>query len=115
MPVLLSTYQEKDDATQTVTLDAAQYRLRTYWRDRQASWFMDLREADDTEIFLGRRLSPGGDPFSGIKPENGPPGVLWCIGPDAYVRADLGTSLQLWYWPEDEIPEVNTGLDVTVT
>jgi len=115
MPIRLTTYQEADDATQTVTLDDTQYRLRTYWRDRLAAWFMDLREADDTEIFLGQRLSPGGDPWAGIRPENGPSGVLWCVGPDDYEREDLGDSLQIWYWPVDEIPEATTALDVTVT
>jgi len=114
MPVKLTTYQDVDDATQTVTLDDTQYRLRTYWRERLGAWFLDLREADNTEIMLGVRLSPGGDPFAGIQPENGPSGSLWCIGPDGYDREDLGDSLQLWYWPSDEIPTASTGWDVTV-
>lgn len=112
--LLITTTPEVDDGTQTVTLGGSQFRVRLYWRERLYGWYMDVRESDDTAVFLGRRLSPGGDPFAGIRPENGPEGVFFVMGPDEYARADLGVSLLIYFIPDSEIPDP-AGDEYTVT
>lgn len=69
------------------------YVLRFTWRDRTASWYIDLFESDGvTAIVLGKRLSPGWAPYAGLVIETLPDGLIYVRGTDDFERADLATN-----------------------
>ncbi|HSH00106.1 MAG TPA: hypothetical protein VLB27_08655 [candidate division Zixibacteria bacterium] len=80
---------------------------------------MDLLDANDNPIAVGRRLSPGMTPIpAGIT--GGPRGTFYVDGKlDPYSREDLGQSLNLIYVTEAEIAAIESedaeSVDVVLT
>lgn len=99
----------------TVTLGDAVLRARFTYRDRSRSWYLDLHDADDVPLAVGRRLSPGWGPLHGLSVPGAPDGVFVVDGPDDYNKADLGADLRLVFVPRDELPDAPAGLSLTVT
>ena len=97
MALLLPGFPDLPAHRLRVTLGARTYDLRLTWRERPASWYLDLWTTDGTPIALGRRLTPGWDPILGLGIEDSPDdgGFLLVRGPDPYQRSDLGGSLRL--------------------
>lgn len=103
-----------------VTLGARAYDLRLTWRERTASWYLDLWKTDGTPIALGRRLTPGWDPILGLgiadSPDDGGFGTV--RGTDPYERQDLGAGLRLVWMPTAEVQAgvvaVDDGYSVTL-
>lgn len=86
------------------TLGEARYRFTLTWRERPASWYMDLHTQDGTELVLGKRLAPGWSPLAGADlGAHALPGLLYCRGPDNYERLDLGDALVLVFVPQADI------------
>lgn len=82
----------------TVALDGVQYEVRLVYRERTASWYLDLSGPDGVWLLRGQRLSPGASPQFGLIGE-GPPGVLFVFGADPYAR----DGVELWYFGVDEL------------
>ena len=90
---VISTFPLLPDTTQTVTLNAVQYRLRLYWRDRLAGWYVDLVSLAGEGIALGRRVSPGSiavPDVHRIEAVKLPGGGLLAFGPQAGAQEDSG-------------------------
>lgn len=98
----LPAYPDIAEHEYYVTLEGVEYLVRLTWRERQASWYMDLLIPPDTPVAVGRRLSPGWGPVLGWRVEHRPEGELLVVGPSPYQRDDLGDTLHLYYLPEDE-------------
>ena len=103
MGKLLVTFPAQADTIQTVTLDDVQYRVRLYWRDRLAAWYLDLSLLDGTALALGRRVSTQWSPIANIKREGMPPGYLLVKGPAEYERAQFGGDVEIVYYSADEV------------
>ncbi len=105
---VISTFPLLPDTTQTVTLNAVQYRLRLYWRDRLAGWYVDLVSLAGEGIALGRRVSPGSiavPDVHRIEAVKLPGGGLLAFGDlFAYVREDLGATVKVLFFTPDEVP-----------
>jgi len=71
------------------TLDGRKFVLRLTYRDRTASWYLDLYDVDEVPIALGRRLSPGSSPLLGVGVDRGPAGMLYVVGTEPYPRDGL--------------------------
>lgn len=99
----LATFAAQPDTLQTVTLDEVQYRVRLYWRDRLAAWYIDLSLLDGTALALGRRVSTQWSPIANIKREGMPDGYLLVKGPAEYERMQLGGDVQIVYYSRDEV------------
>ena len=112
MGVLLTTFPSLPASTQTVTLDAEQYRVRLTWRHRCQGWYLDLYTLAGVALLLGRRLSAQWSPNMGLVIEAGPDGYLFVRGTDEYVREDLGENLLLLYYTAAEVAAV---ADTTVS
>jgi hypothetical protein len=97
MPERLPIYADFPAHSYTIALDGTQYGVRLVYRARTASWYLDLFDELGTPIALGRRLSPGSSPTSGIL--GGPPGKLVAFGPDPYEKTDV----ELWYFTAAEL------------
>lgn len=117
----IATFQEQPQFSQQVAVGGLELRLRMTYRQRLASWYLDALDLDDAPIVVGRRLSPGFPPFYGlaletIAPPALPAGVIWYVmGPENYVREDLGDTLTLITIGLAELPAaVATGDDVVV-
>ena len=116
MGKLLATFPAQNDNIYTVTLGASQYRLRLYWRDRLAAWYLDLSLLDGTALALGRRVSTQWSPIANIKREGMPPGYLLVKGPAEYERMQLGTDVELAYYSANEVTRAEAeDFGITVT
>ncbi len=89
---------------QTFTLGGTDYRIGLTWRERTASWYLDLYDAEEAPLALGRRVSPGWSPLLGLSIEGGPDGVLMVRGPEPYMRDGLGAGLRIIFYPTSEFP-----------
>lgn len=98
MPERMPFFHDVPSHRYTVALDGVQYEVRLVYRARTASWYLDLRDEQGADLVLGRRLSPGASPVSGLI-TNGPPGALVAFGADPYARNEL----ELWYFTEAEL------------
>jgi hypothetical protein len=106
---ILPGYPNLPEHSYVVTLGEARYRVTLIWRERPASWYMDLHTQDGTELVLGKRLAPGWSPLAGADlGEHAPDGLLYCRGPDNYSRMDLGDTLVLVYVPQEDIDAATT-------
>ena len=99
----LTTNPDQPERTQTVTLGDRQFRVRLVFRDRTSSWYMDLFDAADVPMALGRRLSPSAFPTSGLQLVGKPDGALMVTGAEPYVRSDMGDTLVLQFIGADEV------------
>jgi hypothetical protein len=97
MPEKLPIYHDIPAHRYSVALDGVQYRVRFIYRERTASWYLDLWDQDGTLLLAGRRLSPNWSPQARIT--GGPPGLLVAFGPDPYARDDV----ELWYFTAAEL------------
>ncbi|HEX5201304.1 MAG TPA: hypothetical protein VFW27_15335 [Actinoplanes sp.] len=91
MALRLPIYADQPEQRQTIALDGVQYQYRLIYRERRASWYLDLYAEDGAPIALGRRLSPGWSMTVGVP--DGPGGALVAIGYDPYPR----DGVELWY------------------
>jgi hypothetical protein len=106
MPVRLPFFHDLPAHSYTVTLDGVQYGVRLVYRERTASWYLDLADQDGVWLLRGRRLSPGGSPQHGMVVD-GPPGALIPVGADPYARHEI----QLLYFSEAELEELEESAD----
>lgn len=81
----------------TIALDGVQYDLRLIYRERTASWYLDLWDPDGNALLLGKRLTPSWPVNTGIT--SGPPGLIVPTGQDPYDRYEL----ELWYFTAAEL------------
>jgi hypothetical protein len=95
----LTIFYDQPQHRQSVVLDGERWGIRLTYRERTRSWYMDLYDADDEPVALGRRLS--GDWFAVVTvvAEGGPPGGFYVVGADPYER----DGVQLLYVTGDEI------------
>lgn len=98
MPQKLPIYTDVPSHRYRIALDGVQYELRLTYRDRTASWYLDLWDEDGGALLLGRRLSPGWSPNFGVL-TGGPPGLLLVLGADPYPRGEI----ELWYYTAEEV------------
>ena len=97
-------------------------RVRATYRERTASWYLDVFDVDGNDIARGRRLSSGWFPLEGLALTTTTPGlprdIVWAVqGPSPYVRGDLGTRLHLFLLTEAElaaVPRASSGDGVTI-
>jgi len=117
MPVVLPFSHEKPADLKVVQLGTTRYGVRLTWRERPASWYLDLQTAEGAPIVSGLRLVPGASPALRLGPwrAQGPGGAFYVRGPAQYVREDLGGALRLVWYAADELPEATpTALIVEV-
>ncbi len=103
MPLILPAYPEDPQHVISAEIEGVAYRLRYTWRDRTASWYLDVFDATGAALIAGRRLSPGAAPLGGITVEGGPGGLLYVRGIDDFERADLGGDLAIALFDADEL------------
>lgn len=114
MPVEIPVDPQIPSQTRDIVLAGQRYRLRLTWRERCRSWYVDLLDAETEDpILVGRRLQPGFVPWRAER-AGMPDGVLYVRGVDGYQRGDLGTSLQLLFYEDDELPAAPADLDLTI-
>lgn len=89
----------------TMQLGPTKLRLRMTYRERTASWYLDIYELNGTPLLLGRRLTPTWSPlYNNALIPNLIDGYLYVRGSEGYRQKDLGTdSLVLWYIPASDL------------
>lgn len=114
MPQKLPFFHDFPQHTYTVALDGVQYELGLTYRERTASWYLDLWDEQGAALLRGRRLSPNWSPQAGVI-TGGPPGLLAAFGRDPYDRYEI----ELFYFSESELtaarPAESTLLPVEIS
>lgn len=101
MPQNLPIFPEQPKHEYTITLDGEQFQFVLTYRDRRASWYLDLSTADGTALVRGRRCSPG-YPLVFPGTVGSPKGLLTCDAPaDPYQRDEL----RLLYYTAEELAQ----------
>lgn len=61
----LTVFPERGHFTTFTSLAGVRRRFEYYWREGTQSWYLDIREADDTPIVTGAKVVAGGQPLRG--------------------------------------------------
>jgi len=113
---ILTMYPAQPQVLQMVTLGETQNQLRVTWRERLNAWYADLYTSGMVPIWLGQRVSTQWALGLGLQPESKPEGIFLVRGPAEYVRENLGSSVQIVFYPADELPAASVADDdITVT
>lgn len=104
MPQIITTFPAIPDSTQTVTLGGERFRLRIFWRERLAGWYLDIFDASGEPLATCIRVSPGCDLLNGLL-RGVPAGHLVVTGPDPYTRDMLGSEVLIIFFKADEAPD----------
>lgn len=122
----IAAFPDEPQHTMTIAWGDKQVRLRLTWRQRLASWYLDIFELDDGEggdavaIARGRRVSPRWLPLLGLRPI-GLPGdpvlvVDGGVGSDPFPRSELGVSVRKLLIDLADFPATAAAFpDLTVT
>lgn len=86
---ILPTFPRRGAFTYRTTLDGEPLRLQFSWGPKTRSWYLDLYDGQDNPLVLGKRVTNGGAPLSGIGLDLGRRGVILFVGPDAEKQSDL--------------------------
>lgn len=103
MGQILTAFPNQPSFRQTMTLGDTQFGLRLTWRHRLAAWYADLFAANGDTIWAGVRVSPGWALGIGLVQEGEPAGSLFVRGPSEYERLDLGSTVQIVFYSDDEM------------
>lgn len=106
----------------TVDLDAVTYRIRLTFRERPASWYLDLWTSADEPLLLGKRLSVNTALLTDYQIAGLPPGEIMLVDMEAEddqaaVEADfdsLGYRHLLTYFDAADLPAVAVAEELTI-
>jgi len=109
MPVIVPTRTDLATYEFTIELDAAIYRFRFQFNERDQSWFFDLLDEDGNPFRQGKKVVTNFPLFRLLATEGRPPGELYAVDTTGQnIRAgleDLGSQVILVYYPEGEVPD----------
>jgi hypothetical protein len=90
-------FPQQPQDTSTQAWGTQQVLIRTTFRERTGSWYMDILTIDEKPLAIGRRISPQFAPLLGLGLEGeGLPRDRYLVidGPiDPYLKADLSDTL----------------------
>lgn len=90
-------FPQQPQDTSTQAWGSQQVLIRTTYRERTSSWYMDLLTIDEEPLAIGRRISPQFAPLLGLGLEGeGLPRDRYLVidGPiDPYLKEDLSDTL----------------------
>ena len=103
MALNLPTRGDVDRYRRRYSLEGVTFTLAFAWRQRTASWYVDVLAADGSPILQGQRVSASSPLWPDPSAPGLPPGVVVVVGPDTYLRGQLGTDLRLVYLTAAEV------------
>jgi hypothetical protein len=106
---ILAVYPTLPQQSGRVVLGGAEYLLTFTWRERPASWYVDVYDAAGAALLLGRRLAPQGAPWFGFAVPGLPDGQLFVAGLDGAPRLAMGRpdGLEVVFYAAAEITPEN--------
>lgn len=114
------TFPQFSSFSLTMELGPTKLFLRMTYRERTQSWYLDVRELNDTPVVLGRRISAR-YMLTLTYPELSEliAGELYAMGLDGGTQQDLGKTLKLWFIPEEDFwffqPDISDPLAPTIS
>lgn len=94
---VLSTPRGGYRRRQTVTLGGIEIQIGSRWADGPGAWYLDVSTAAGVPVLSGMRVSPGGYVWAEGQSPLLPPGSLIAVGPDPYIREQVGQDVRLVY------------------
>jgi len=115
MPLQLPNSPNEPSHRMDITLGVDDFEFRFTWRTRMSSWYFDLFDASGALLLGGCRVSTSWAPIQLYHLENGPNGTLYISGPDDYLQGDIGDSVNVRFYEEDEItiPDADDAVIIT--
>lgn len=119
----IAAFPDEPQHSMTITWGDRQVRARFTWRNRTASWYLDVFELDDGEegaaLVRGRRVSPRWAPLAGLRVVGLPQSPILVIdaapGADPFPRSELGQSVRALLVDAEDFPEAVVAFpDLTV-
>lgn len=106
MAVVIPNEVDVPDYTEQVTLEGVVYTLGFRWSAREASWYMDVMEADGTPILMGTKVLPGWHLGWRCKDPRFPPGAFAALDSSGADEPpglhDLGDRVTIVYLTAEE-------------
>jgi hypothetical protein len=99
----LPTRGDVDRYTRRYSLDGVTVSIAYEWRSRTGSWYASIYDASGAPIALSQRVSPSAPLVPDQSAPGLPPGFIAVLGPDLYLRGQLGTDVRLVYLTPAEV------------
>jgi hypothetical protein len=88
VPVVIPTSTTLPDYRQTTSLEGRDYVLRFRWNTREARWYLDVADQDETPIVSGLKLVAEAPLLRLVRRDDRrPPGELWVRDREARTSA----------------------------
>ena len=81
----------------SVTLGDVEIQIASRWAAGPGAWYVDIATGAGDVILSGVRVTPAGYVWLEGQDPRLPPGSLVAVGPDPYVREQMGQDVQLVY------------------
>lgn len=98
--------------SQEITLDDIPYRFDFDWNFRGQYWTMSVYDRELEPLILGLKVVVGRDLFGDFPGRDLPPGSMLAIADDGSLDriedGDLGERVNLVYFTEDEVEELES-------
>lgn len=116
MSLLLPLFPAKAAYRYRLPIAGREYVLRFVWRERPASWYVDIGLTDGTWLARSQRVCTGWTLFSWVRDERMPPGTFYVYKRGASLEDpgldDLGARVRIVYLdPAEAAEEVS---DITI-
>lgn len=105
MALILPTRGDVDRYRRRYSVDGVTFTLAFAWRQRSASWYVDVLDADGAPILTGQRVSASAPLWPDRSAPGLPPGFAVVTGPDVYLQSQLGTDVQILYLTAAELAD----------
>lgn len=106
--LLMPTRQDAPSYTFEMDLENNTYGFAFAWNERDAAWYFDIFDAVGTPLLSSRKVTLGLPLLWRFRDSRLPPGELTVVdtgGQDQEAGlADLGTRVQMLYYPSTELP-----------
>jgi len=111
----IAAFPDEPQHLMTIAWGDRQVRVRLTWRNRTASWYLDVFELGDGEqtgaaLVRGRRVSPRWAPLAGLRVVGLPQSPILVVDAavrsDPFSRSELGRSVRNVLVDADDFPPV---------
>jgi len=107
----VSAAQTSTDFETFVQLDGVEYLFRYIWRDRNASWYLNIYDQDENPLALGIRLTVNSVFMRRFRDTRLPSGLLFCadlnaaqpqLAQEISAQTDFGMRVTINYLTADD-------------
>lgn len=92
----IDTFTNERDFSEFVPLEGREFLFRIYWADREACFYLNIADQDETPLATGIKLVVGWPLLRRFVDARLPPGLFMCVDMSG-AGAEIATPLELGY------------------